>query len=79
MTKWAKRGSAGTESMTCAPSVRKGCAASVVPSCEVKNILGLKVSWDRSIDIHPPYVVGSEDNSHLGCVLLFLHLFVYSS
>ena len=64
--------------MTCALLVRKGCAANVVPSCEVKNIQGRTVSWERSIKILPPYVVGSEENWHLGFVVFFSHLSVYS-
>ena len=65
--------------ITCALLVLKGCAANVVPSCEVKNIRGRNVSWERSIEILPPYVVGSEENWHLGFVLFSLHLSAYSS
>ena len=64
--------------ITCALLVLKGCAANVVPSLEVKNILGRNVSWERSIEIVPPYVVGSEENWHFGLILSSLHLSSYS-
>ena len=64
--------------ITCALLVSKECAANVVPSLEVKNILGRNVSWERSIKIVPPYVVGSEENWHFGLVLFSLHLSSYS-
>ena len=64
--------------ITCALLVSNGCAANVVTSLDVKKILGRNVSWERSMEMVPPYVVGSEENWHFGLILCSLHMSSYS-